>query len=432
MTLSNISAETILEKERACLAPGMQNFAVMANMVVDHAKNDEVFDTTGKRYLDFIGGIGVNSIGHCHPHYVKRLQDQLEKVTLGSFTTTPRADLLEKLAAFTPKPLNRIQLYSSGAEAVESALRLAKSYTKKFEVMSFWGGFHGKTVATMALMGSSGRKGLGPLVGGVLMAPYGMCVSCALNQKHTTCDNNGLNLVRETIEHTSVGALAAIIVEPVQGTAGNIIPSPEWLPGLKSIAREFDALLIADEMITGFGRTGRNYGFEHTDTLPDIITIGKGFGGGFPISGLITTDEICQAKPYALPSGSSSSYGGNPLAATAALATLEVITSENLVQKSREDGTYFLNLLTEELGNLPFIANIRGVGLMLGYDLIDPKTGGHLSGETCKKIFLGCRDAGLLMMNYTPRVRIQIPLTTPRSHMAEAVDILKHVLVSIL
>ena len=264
------------------------------------------------------------------------------KVTVGSFTTENRVALLRLIASLTPGALNRTQLYSGGAEAVEAAIRLAKSYNKKFEILSFWGGFHGKTGGVLGLIGDRFKKHWGILHPGLHLAPYADCYRCPFDMAYPGCGMFCLDFVRKIIENNTAGSLSAIIVETMQGTAGNIIPPPEFLPGLVEIARENGALLIADEMITGFGRTGMMFGSNHTGIIPDIMTIGKGMGGGFPVSGLVSTDEITAGEPFSRPSSSSSSYGGNPLASTAALATIRTILDESLVENSREVGDHLL------------------------------------------------------------------------------------------
>ena len=198
-----------------------------------------------------------------------------------------------------------------------------------------------------------------------------------------------LDFVRKIIENNTAGSLSAIIVETMQGTAGNIMPPSEFLPGLVQIARENDALLIADEMITGFGRTGMMFGSSHTGITPDIMTIGKGMGGGFPVSGLVSTDEITASLPFSKPSSSSSSYGGNPLASTAALATIRTIVDESLVEHAREVGDYLLKGLHRLYEKYEFIGDVRGCGLLIGIELVkDRKTKEPLDKAVTRRIFL--------------------------------------------
>ena len=422
-------------REEAHLAPGAQGYAIMAGVAIDHARGSTVTDVDGNTYLDFIGGIGVGALGHSHPVMVAALKDQVEKTSVGSFTSEARVELLERLAAHAPpsepgKKLHRLQLYSSGAEAVESALRLAKSYTGKYEFLSFWGGFHGKTMGVLSLMGSTFKDKLGPMVPGSHMAPYADCYRCPLGPGVTypSCGIACAEVARKQIKVTTAGELAAVIVEPMQGTAGNIVPPKEFLPAIQSIAAEAGALFIADEMITGLGRTGTWWGVEHSGVKPDIVTVGKAFGGGFPLSGLLSTDEICQAKPWSNPSGSSSSYGGNPLGAAAGAAALRIIEEEELVDNARRVGAFMLAELQGFVERYPFCGHAQGAGLFLGLELVkDKKTKEPLSRHVTGRIFKEAVLRGLFTMAYSPSFRLQPALTIDEGTARNGLAILREV-----
>jgi 4-aminobutyrate aminotransferase-like enzyme len=422
-------SRAIRKREDEHLAPGLQNFALLAGIAVTEARGSAVTDADGNMLIDIIGGIGVNALGHSHPEYVRAVQAQIEKASVGSFTSETRVELFERLAKHRPSPrLHRAQLYSSGAEAVESALRLAKSYTGKYEFVSFTGGFHGKTMGVLSLMGSDFKNGYGPMVPGSHIAPYADCYRCPLKLKYDSCGLACVEATREQVKRNSSGRVAAFLIEPMQGTAGNVIPPKEFLPAIKEVAREFDALLIADEMITGFGRCGTYWGSEHSGVEPDIITLGKQFGGGFPISGILSTDEITRAKPWSEPSGSSSSYGGNPLAAAAAGMALRIIDEEGLVENSRRVGELFLQKIQPWVEQYPFVGDVRGGGLFIGIDLVrDKATKEPLAKPVCRRIFDECVKRGLLTMTYTPRVRIQPAMTIDEDTAATAAAILAEV-----
>ena len=416
-------------REDAHLAPGLQGFALYAGIAVSAARGSAVTDADGNILIDLIGGIGVNALGHSHPEYIKAVEAQLEQASVGSFTSAARAELFERLAAHRPAPaLHRAQLYSSGAEAVESALRLAKSHTGKYEFVGFSGGFHGKTMGVLSLMGSDFKNGYGPMVPGAHIAPYADCYRCPLKLNYPSCGLACVEATRAQVKQNTSDGVAAFLIEPMQGTAGNVIPPPEFLPAIKEVARELGALLIADEMITGFGRTGRYWGCEHTGVEPDIVTIGKQFGGGFPISGVLSRDEIVQAKPWSNPSGSSSSYGGNPLAAAAAGASLRIIDEEGLVENSRRVGAHFLKIMADWSERYPFVGDVRGAGLFIGLDLVrDKETKEPLAKKTCRRIFDECLQRGLLTMTYTPRVRLQPAMTIDEGTVDAAAAILAEV-----
>src|SRR4029077_17665080 len=288
--------------------------------------------------------------------FVEAVKSQVERASVGSFTSEPRVELLDRLAANRPSPaVHRTQLYSSGAEAVESALRLAKCHTGKYEFVSFWGGFHGKTMGVLSLMGSTFKDKLGPMVPGAHQVPYADCYRCPVGLSYPSCGVACAEIGRKQVKTAGAGEIAAVIVEPMQGTAGNVIPPKEFLPAVRELADEVGALLISDEMITGLGRTGRRWGTDHTGVRPDVVTIGKAFGGGFPLSGLLTTDEIAAAKPWGNPSGSSSSYGGNPLGAAAGAAALRIIDEEKLTENAHVVGAGLKRALEGFVDRYPFV-----------------------------------------------------------------------------
>lgn len=430
MSEQKTTSEELRARETKHLTPGLQNFAILAGRAMDHGRGSRIWDVEGREYIDFIGGIGVNALGHCHPKYVRALQDQAAKLTVGSFTTETRVNLLEKITAALPKHLTRVQLYSGGTEAVEAAMRLSKSHTKKWEFLSFWGAFHGKTMGTMALMGSPSKQGLGPFPPGNLSAPYANCYRCPFKVKHPSCGMLCADFARDCVKHQSTGALAAIIVEPMQGTAGNIIPPKEWLPALQSIAKEFNALFICDEMITGFGRTGSMFASPAVGVEPDIVTLGKGIASGFPLSALACREEIASARPFAAPSGSSSSYGGNPLAAAAALASVSTIIEESLADNSRRQGEKFLARLQQWKSRFNFIGDVRGRGLFLAMELVkDCNTKEPLDKAKTEKLFQMGVHNGVLAMTYAAAVRFQPALSITDEELTKGLDLLEKTLV---
>jgi 4-aminobutyrate aminotransferase-like enzyme len=418
-------SRALIEKEASSLAPGMQSIATLSGIAVERAHGSVIEDVDGNRFLDLAAGVCVNAIGHAHPRYREILKGQIDRVTVGSFTTAFRAEALEKITAHTPDGLDKVQLYSSGAEAVEAALRLAKSHTKKYEFLSFWGGFHGKTAGTLSLIGDGTKNQLGPSMPGTYLTPYADCYRCPLGLSYPSCGVECAQFARKVIRNSTTGSLAAILVEPMQGTAGNIIPPPEFLPIIKEIARESNALLICDEMITGFGRTGRWFGCEHAGVTPDVITIGKALGSGFPVTGIVSTDEITKASPWGKPSGSSSSYGGNPMAGAAIFASLSIIEDERMVENSAAVGEWMLGRLMEMKERYEFIGDVRGQGLMIGVELVkDRRTKEPLDKKVCERIFQASLRRGLISMVYNPHFRVNPPLSIERDAAEVAMEIL--------
>ncbi len=421
-------SRALIAAESEYVAPGLQRIAQLSQLGMAQGRGCTLIDVDGNEYLDFFAGVAVASLGHAHPRFVAALVQQVERLSVGSFTSAPRAALLKLLGDLAPGALKRTQLYSGGAEAVEAAIRLAKSYTKKHEVVGFWGGFHGKTGGVMGLIGDEWKQKWGPLAPGTHLVPYADCYRCPFKLDYPQCDMFCLDFIRQCIRTNTGGLIAAIIIEAMQGTAGNVVPPPEFLPGVAQIARENEALLIVDEMITGFGRTGMMFGCDHTETVPDVITIGKGLGCGFPVTGLISTDEITASYPFAKPSSSSSSYGGNPLAAAAALATIETILDDDLVENSQRVGAVLLRELRALQEKYEFIGDVRGSGLLIGLDLVkDRRTKAPLSSAITEQIFLGALRRGLLLMGYFSRVRINPPLILTESEARDGVAILDEV-----
>jgi 4-aminobutyrate aminotransferase / (S)-3-amino-2-methylpropionate transaminase / 5-aminovalerate transaminase len=419
----------IVALEQRHMAPGLQSFALYSGLAMARGQGSRIYDADGNAYIDFIAGIAVGSVGHCHPRYVRALQEQAGKLTFGSFTTEVRAKFLDLLGSVTPQGLTRIQLFSGGAEAVEAAFRLAKSATKKWEFVGYSGAFHGKTGGVLPLLWGDFKAGLGPFVPGTYSAPYAYCYRCPLSLTYPDCGIACAEKTRDVIRNQSSGAIAAIIVEPMQGTAGNVIPPPGFLPAVRAIAKDHGALLIADEMITGFGRTGKFWGVDHDGVVPDVMACGKGIGGGFPLAALVSTDELSSAKPFANPSGSSSSYGGNPLASAAGLAVLEIIVEENLVANSERVGAKMLAKLRTMQEEHRIIGDVRGKGLLLGLELVkDRRTKELVSRDFTKALFQECLRRGLVAMSYTPVIRINPPLNIDEATALGGLEILDEAL----
>jgi 4-aminobutyrate aminotransferase/(S)-3-amino-2-methylpropionate transaminase len=421
-------SKEIFDLEQKYISPGVQTIATLSQIVIDRGEGCIVQDVDGNRYIDFFAGVAVASLGYNHPRYVKAMQEQVSKIHVGSFTSRVRADLSKLLAENAVGDLHRTQYYSGGAEAVEAALRLAKSYTKKTEVLGFWGGFHGKTLGVVGLIGDTFKHELGPLPFGIYNTPYAYCRRCPLKLKFETCQWACVDFLKEKVRVETTNNLAAIIVEPIQGTNGNVVPPEGFLRHLRKVADDLGAVLIADEMITGFGRTGKLFGCQHDGVVPDIITIGKSFGGGYPMTGIMSRDEVIFSKPFANPSGSSSSYGGNPLASAAAYATVKTILEDGLVENSAKVGAFMLEKLTAFKQKFPFVGDVRGKGLLIGVELVkNPATKEKLDRETCRLIFKECLKRGLIIMGYSPDIRINPPLIIDRATAEEGIAIMDEV-----
>lgn len=424
---SQARTKALFEEEHQFIAPGLQTIALLSELAIERGDGAILTDLDGNTYLDLNAGVSVASLGHAHPRYLAALTKQLKAVSVGSFTSRPRVELVRLMAELAPGDLGRTQFFSSGAEAVEAAIRLARSHTKRTDIVGFTGGFHGKTAGVLPLSDVAWKELVGPLPAGHHLAPYADPTQFAGSE--TECREHAIKELRRIVERDAGGRPAAILIEPIQGTAGNIVPPPGFLRDVHAVAQEYGALLIADEMITGFGRTGRLFGCDIDRVIPEIMTLGKGMAAGFPVSALVSTDQIMAAKPFSLPSASSSSYGGNPLAAAAALVTIQTILSDKLVENSARVGRIFLEGLQTLAAQRRSIANVRGEGLLIGFDLIlNQETKAFLPKEKCIEFFRGCLAEGLIMMSYTPRVRVHPPLILSSEQAESALAIIDRVL----
>ena len=417
----------LFEEEQQFIAPGIQTIALLSQLAIAYGRGATLTDLDGRTYLDLNAGVSVASLGHAHPRYVAALTKQLESVSVGSFTSEPRAELVRLIADLAPGDLSRTQFFSGGAEAVEAGIRLARSFTKRTDVVGFTGGFHGKTAGVLPISDVDWKTLIGPLPAGHHLAPYADPTRFAGSPDD--CREEAIAALRRVIETEIAGRPAAIVIEPIQGTAGNIVPPPGFLREVCNVAHEYGALLIADEMITGFGRTGKLFGCNHDEVVPDIMTLGKGMASGFPVSALVSTNEIMAAKPFSLPSASSSSYGGNPLAAAAALVTIQTILSDGLVENSVRVGNILRSGFDALSKKYRSIANVRGRGLLIGFDLVsDQETKALLPKEKCIDFFKRGLAEGLIMMSYTPRVRVHPPLILSAEQARSALEIIDRVL----
>src|SRR6266540_4291964 len=421
-------SQRVFDLEAQYLAPGTQSVALFSKLCMDRGEGAILWDVDGNRYIDLLAGVGVASLGYAHPRYVAAMTKQLERVHVGSFTSEHRAALVKLIAGLAPGDLNRTQLYSSGAEAVEAAVRLARAATGRHEIMGFWGGFHGKTGGVLPLLSGSFKHGLGPLAPGAYSSPYASCARCAFGKTFPSCAWHCVDFLRSKVAKKTTNDIAAIIVEPVQGTAGNVIPPPGYLRELRALATDIGALLICDAMITGFGSTGKMFAVEHDAVVPDVLLVGKGFGGGFPVSGIVMREPIAFSKPWANPSGSSSSYGGNPLAAAAAHVTIRTIVDDDLVEHSRRLGATLLAEMQSWEDEIPIVSDVRGRGLMLGMDLVVPGTRRLLDKKITRWIFDTLLERGVIAMIYNPEVRINPPLLITEEQALEALATMKAVL----
>lgn len=394
---------------------------------VDRAKNAEVWDIEGRRFIDFASGIAVLNVGHCHPRVVAAAEQQMRRCTHSAFQVAgyeAYIALTERLNRLAPiEGQAKTILFSTGAEAVENAVKIARAATRRHAVIAFSGGFHGRSFLAMSLTGKTApyKRGFGPLPGGVYHVPF-------------PAEHKGVSVADslEAIEgvfKADVAAedVAAIIVEPVQGEGG-FLPAPvELLQALRRLADEHGIVLIADEVQTGFARTGRLFGIEHTEVKPDLITVAKSLGGGFPLSGVVGRADLMDAVD---PGGLGGTYAGSPVACAAALAVLDVIKEEGLCERANALGSLVKARLLDMAGrqDLRPIAHVRGPGSMIAFDLVTHRHDGRPDPVAAREVLLSAHAAGLILLgcgSLGESVRLLYPLTIAEDVLAEGLNLLE-------
>jgi 4-aminobutyrate aminotransferase len=396
----------------------------ITNIVVERGEGAYIFDTDGERYMDFTSGIGVTNTGHCHPKVVEAAREQVGKIIhaqVNIFYHQPLLRLTESLREVAPPALDTFFFSNSGAEAVEGAVKLARHATGKANVIVFQGSFHGRTNQTMAMTTSKPiyRQKYQPLASGVFVAPFPYWYRYGWEPEETSqwCLKELRHLLAS---QTAPFETAAIIVEPVLGEGGYVVPPPSFLPGLREICDEHDILLIADEVQSGFGRTGKFFAVEHYDVVPDILIMAKGLASGFPLSGLAASRALMDKWMVGTHGGT---YGGNPVSCAAAEATVRVL-QDGLVDNAARLGTVLMGGLREIQGRYPILGDVRGLGLMVGVELTRPD--GSPAGDETKSVIARCQQDKLLLLNcgtYGNVVRWIPPLIVSQKQIESALEI---------
>ncbi|MDR3564011.1 MAG: aspartate aminotransferase family protein [Negativicutes bacterium] len=364
-----IGPEEILRKKREYLIPCVNHFYNQPMQIV-RGDMQYVYDHTGKRYLDCFAGVSVINCGHCHPEITAAVVAQATSLQhiCNIYLTENIVNLAERLADITPGRLKQSFFCASGSEANEGAALLASIYSGRSEFLSLRHGLHGRTKLTMSLTGlSMWRTDTNP-VGGIQFAPTPYCYRCPLGMRHPECDLACANEIEAVINTATSGRVAALFAEPIQGNGGIITPPPGYFKRVREILDKYGVLLIIDEIQTGFGRSGKMFAIEHYGVEPDIMSLAKALGNGVPVGAFITRTEI--GATFTRPSAST--LGGNPVTAAAGLATLDVIAKYDLAARAAELGDHLKNGLLELQRRHPLIGDVRGLGLMLGAELVQP------------------------------------------------------------
>ncbi|MFD8009533.1 aspartate aminotransferase family protein [Streptomyces sp. NPDC058955] len=367
-------------------------------VVATHGEGMYLYDADGRRHLDFTAGVGVTNTGHCHPRVVEAVRQQAGRLIHGQYTTVLHDRLLtltERLGEVLPPGLDALFYLNSGSEAVEAALRLARQATGRQNVIVFDGSFHGRTMgaAAMSTAGTRFRAGIGPLMPGVAVAPFPHAFDLGMSEEEAVAHAlRGLDQVLATV--SAPAETAAMFIEPILGEGGYVPAPPGFLAGLRERADRHGILLVADEIQSGFGRTGRLWAHEHsTGVVPDVLITAKGLASGFPLSAIAAPVEL---MGRAWPGSQGGTYGGNAVACAAALATLDVIRDEGLVDNAAERGRQLADGLRKTAADVPAIADVRGMGLMLGSEFRRPD--GSPDPVLAKSVQRAAADSGLLLL----------------------------------
>ena len=420
-----MSNADLLARKNAATPRGV---GVMCEFYAARAENAEIWDIEGKRYIDFGGGIAVVNTGHRHPKQIAAIAEQLNHFTHTCYQVVPYESyvrLAERVNDAAPiAAATKTTFFTTGAEAVENSIKIARAYTGRSGVIAFSGSFHGRTMMGLALTGKvvPYKAGFGPFPAEVFHAPYPV-------ELHGVSTQDSLDAINHIFKSDIDPArVAAIILEPVQGEGGFYAAPAEFMRGLRQICDEHGIVLIADEVQTGFGRTGSLFAMEQYDVEPDLVTFAKSLAGGMPLSGVVGRAEIMDAPA---PGGLGGTYAGNALSIASAHAVMDIIESENLCERANQLGDKLKAFVNELRAQVPQISDVRGPGAMNAVEFVDPASG-KPSPEFTQKVRLAALKRGLLLLScgtYANVIRFLYPLTTPDAVFDEGLAILKDALI---
>lgn len=400
------------------------------NIPVDRAQGVYVYGSDGRRYLDFSSGMATVNTGHGHPEVVKAARDQIDRLVhgpVGVVMYEPILRLAYELGRVLPEGLNSFFFSNAGAEAVEGGLKLARYVTGRPGIIAFHGAFHGRTMGAVSVTTSKAKYRLHyePVVGAVHHLPYAYCYRCAYGQRREACSLECLAALQRLFDHViSPAEVAVILLEPIQGEGGYVVPPVEFLQGIRKICDRHGILLMFDEVQTGFGRTGSMFAAQAFGVVPDIMAIAKGIASGFPLSATVASRELMARWT---PGSHGTTFGGNPVSCAAALATLEVFRKEGLVERSRSLGEYALNRLKAMAGRYQCIGDIRGRGLMIGIEFVRPG-GSEPYPDLVQAVLERCLAGGLILYpcgTFSQVIRFIPPLVVTENELDRGLDILE-------
>lgn len=404
---------------------------LQAPIVWDHAQGVKVWDVDGNTFIDWTSGVLVTNVGHSHPKLADAIARQARRLlNCYDSPTVERITLAERMVKLAPKNLDNAFFATVGSEAVDAAVRVAKRFTGNFEIISFYGGFHGRTMGTMSLAGKmSTKKKFGPIMPGVINVPYPDPYRNPFGFGEADVAGQCLEFMDKAVNAMSTGSIAGLIVEPYQGASGFIFPPDGFLSSLERWCRDRDILFILDEVQSSFGRTGKFLALEWENLRPAMVTIGKGIGSGMPISCLLAESRIMQALE---PGDMSSTWGGNPICCAASHAILDIFEEEKLVENSLKIGEHMKARLTAMKDTCRCLGDVRGRGLIMGLDIVKDKKTRERDPQTTRKIMDECCKNGLLIGAVSGNViRVAPPLVISKDEADESLDIMEKALTSV-
>jgi 4-aminobutyrate aminotransferase len=422
----------LIERDHAAVAAAIYR---QTDIAFHRGEGVYLYDFEGRRYLDFVAGIATMNVGHCHPAVVEAICNQARTLIHGACHVgymEAYVDMLEALRVIAPGDLQHGKglLMNSGSEAVETGVKLARYVTNRPVILAFTDSFHGRAMGALALTASNTiyRQRLSGLLPGVYHTPYPYCYRCPLgHESPQTCALACLNLVEKALETVVPPQdLAGIVIEPIAGEGGYIVPPEGFLQGLREICDRHGALLIADEVQSGLGRTGKMFAIEHWDVVPDVICLAKALGGGLPLGAILARADLAAAWP---PAAQGTTFGGNPVACRAGLASLRIVQEGNLTAHAVQVGNYIQSRFREAQKKLPIIGDVRGKGLMVGVELINAD--GSPASEIVKAVIADCSHptesrAGRIVLTKcgASTMRFAPPLIITQEQAGKGVDII--------
>ena len=408
--------------------------AQLLRLVMTDGLGALVRDADGNVFIDLSSGVVVTNLGHSPAPVVDALRAEMGRLMhFFDFATPPRAAFFEALARTLPPGLQTFQMYTTGSEAVEAAIRLAKSYTGNYEVVAFHRAWHGRTHGSMSLMGASPLKhGYGPYAPGVIRSFNAYCYRCPLGLRRETCEVACAQSVDRLYDEAGENRLAAVIIEPVQGVGGVIPHPPEFLAHLREFCDRTGALLIFDEVLTGAGRTGSMWAFERSGVVPDVLIAGKGLGSGYPISLIASRRELLDAGPFGRPGAGASTFASGNLACAAGAATLGMLADGAVLDNATRVGEAMLGALRDLRSRHRLIGDVRGAGLLLGVELVaDRATKARPPAEIPRQLLVALARRGVLTSGAGPVLRLTPPLVISERLALRAVDLLDEALTEV-